>query len=377
MAPGPRDAIALRTLRMLGTRVADGGDVDWHPASLASRVVECFDAVQRAWTRRDEHGLRPYVSDAMHARIDSWLDGFEDLSQVNRIEDLELERTRLVRIEFGDSGEQDRLVVDVGFTARDWLEDVRNGAILDGHPDAATRFDQQWTFSRDAELGWVIDTVDPQSAQVPSPPAPGRPAPEGRWRREVPERSGDPRPAPAARTTPAPPPPAYPPPGHPVAPPGAAPARRRSIPGHPGAAPGARPQSRTSTRGGLRVALLLLLCVAVVAGAARAGLSLGQDSAADPAATQRARLDAQQAVAGQTFRRAYAEAQARGRVMGLARGRKAGRTRGARQGRRAGRAEGQRQAAVRDAATAASAAQARAATANRSAAPRTTTAPRR
>lgn len=374
MAPSPREAIALRTQRRLGAREAHGDDV-WHPAALASRAVECFDAVQSAWTGGDAQGLARYVSESMHARIDSWFHTFENRSQVNRIDNLSLEHATPRRIEFGTSAEQDRLVVDIGFSARDWLEDTRTGAIVDGDPNVDTRFDQRWTFVRDPELGWVVDTVDPLSAELPSPGAHGRSAPDSRRRPAASEPTGAPRPAVASRLSPArqpapsPEPPAHPRPS-PSPRPEAAPGRRRAIPGHPGAAPVSRRSRRGKAGGALRVALLGLLCVALVAGAARVGLSLGRDSVANPADAERARAEARQTVAGPTFRQAFGEAQARGRATGLARGRRAGRIRGARQGRRAGRAEGQRQADARAAAAAATAA------ANRRAAARAATPPR-
>lgn len=331
--------------RLLGPSTANGSAVEWHPAALASRVVECFNAVQLAWTRRDAQELAPYVSDAMGARIDSWFDSFEDLSQVNRIENLELEHATLARIEFGDSAEGDRLVAAVGFSARDWLEDVRTGAILDGHPGAETRFDQQWTFVHDAERGWVVDTVEPRSQERPPPPAAAYRPPAPPPRRSAPPRADPalrPRPAPAPRFT--------------GTRPGAAQGRRGSIPGHPGAAPMAHPSTPTTTGDALRVALVLLLCVAVVAGAARAGLSLGQSSVAGRADAERTRLQARQAIAGPAFRRSYSQSEFKGRATGLIRGRKAGRTRGTLQGRRAGRAQAQRQANARAAAAAATAA---------------------
>ncbi|MDQ6750875.1 MAG: TIM44-like domain-containing protein, partial [Actinomycetota bacterium] len=322
MASSAGDEMSIRSLRTLAPAVTDGDGPDWQPSALASRVVRCFDAVQLAWTRRDQQGLAPYVSDAMHARIDTWFDGFEDLSQVNRIENLELEHTTLTRIEFGDSAEEDRLVAEVGFSAHDWLEDVRTGAILEGQADAATHFEQRWTFVHEAERGWVVDSVEQHSPHGPPSPPAAR-APESRQRREAPPSRtpviGPPLPPPVPRTS--------------------SPREERWVPGHPGAAPMERPPARSATGGAPRVLLLLLLCVVLVAGAARAGLSLGTSSVANRADAERARAQGRQAIAGPAFRRAFDQAQARGRQAGLVRGRKAGRTRGARQGRRAGRAE--------------------------------------
>jgi hypothetical protein len=292
--PATRATSALRTLRLLGTRAIDGSEVSWHPAGLTSRVAECFDTVQSAWTQRDAEALRPYVSDAMYERVDAAFDDFEDVVQVNRVADLKLEGMALGRIDFGAADGHDRLVVDIAFRARDWLEDLRTGAVLQGNREGLTRFVQQWTLIRDPEVGWVVDAVGPRSTDTPSMGSVVQPGGDGR-----PVGAG----APADSTTSLDP----------------------SV---------------------LRVGLVVLICIVAVAVSARVGLGLGSASVPTRNDALRARVDAERAAFTRAERVALERAKTRGYTAGLARGRNAGRARGRRLGTRAGRAKGEEQAAI-------------------------------
>ena len=43
------------------------------------------------------------------------------------------------------------------------VEDVRSGAVMNGNAMAPTYFQQYWSFSRDAERGWVLDEIQQAS----------------------------------------------------------------------------------------------------------------------------------------------------------------------------------------------------------------------
>jgi hypothetical protein len=175
--------------------IADAGDGYWHPHALHERIEEAFFPIQLSWERRDVSASRPFVSDALYERHAMQLKGYEEQHRVNRIEDLKLGRVELVRMHNVTDDGEDRFVARIECTARDWMEDTRTGAVVNGNRDTATRFVQFWSFSRHPEYGWVLDEIqqgtegeyhlgaplvnadDGPLAGMPDPPGRSAPAP--------------------------------------------------------------------------------------------------------------------------------------------------------------------------------------------------------
>jgi len=144
-------------------RHADAGDGYWDPDELKHRVYECFYPIQWSWEKRDVESSRPFVSDALYERHKLQLDGLEKQFRRNRIADLALHEAELVRVHNVTDDSEDRFVAYVGCSARDWVEDVRTGAVVNGNAAAPTYFQQYWSFSRDPERGWVLDEIQQAS----------------------------------------------------------------------------------------------------------------------------------------------------------------------------------------------------------------------
>lgn len=142
---------------------ADAGDGYWDPGELKQRVAECFYPIQWSWEKRDVESSRPFVSDSLYERHELQLDGLEKQFRRNRIADLALHEVELVRVHNVADDAGDRFVAYVGCSARDWIEDVRTGAIVNGNAAAPTYFQQYWSFARDAERGWVLDEIQQAS----------------------------------------------------------------------------------------------------------------------------------------------------------------------------------------------------------------------
>jgi predicted lipid-binding transport protein (Tim44 family) len=139
--------------------VADAGDGYWHPHALHERIREAFFPIQLSWERRDVSASRPFVSDALYERHAMQLKGYEEQHRVNRIEDLTLGRVEIVRLHNVTDDGEDRFVARIECTARDWMEDTRTGAVVNGNRDAPTDFVQFWSFCRHPEYGWVLDEI--------------------------------------------------------------------------------------------------------------------------------------------------------------------------------------------------------------------------
>jgi len=144
-------------------RHADVGDGYWDPDDLKHRVYECFYPIQWSWEKREVESSRPFVSDALYERHKLQLDGLEKQFRRNRIADLALHEVELVRLHNVEEDSDDRFVAYVGCSARDWVEDVRTGAVVNGNAAAPTYFQQYWSFSRNPERGWVLDEIQQAS----------------------------------------------------------------------------------------------------------------------------------------------------------------------------------------------------------------------
>jgi hypothetical protein len=140
-------------------RQADAGDAYWDPAKLKQRITQCFFPIQLSWEKRDIEMSRPYVSDSLYERHKLQLKGYEEQNRVNRIADLKLHDIRLARIHNVTEDGEDRFVAHIKCSARDWMEDTRTGAVVNGNKMSPTTFEQYWSFARHPQYGWVLDEI--------------------------------------------------------------------------------------------------------------------------------------------------------------------------------------------------------------------------
>jgi len=156
-------------LRRRGKKVADAATVAnvedgyWDPKDLAKRVRVCFPPIQKSWEERRIEDSRPYVSDALYERHHMQLEGLEKQGRVNRISNPQLHDVEIVRIyNVADDGE-DRFVAYIACSARDWVEDIKTGEVVNGNKQTRSQFEQYWSFSRHPGYGWVLDEIQQRS----------------------------------------------------------------------------------------------------------------------------------------------------------------------------------------------------------------------
>lgn len=140
---------------------AGGANLDdgyWSPADLRKRAEECFFPIQRSWEARDVAVSRPFVSDSLYERHRLQLEGLEAQGRRNRIQNLKLDKVELVRIHNVTDDGEDRFVVYLECRARDWVEEVTTGKLVNG-AKTESAFKQYWSFSRHPEHGWVLDEI--------------------------------------------------------------------------------------------------------------------------------------------------------------------------------------------------------------------------
>ena len=156
-------------VRRRGKKVADAATIAnvedgyWDPKDLAKRVRACFPPIQKSWENRRIEDSRAYVSDALYERHRMQLEGLEKQGRVNRISNPQLHDVEIVRIyNVADDGE-DRFVAYIACSARDWVEDIKTGKVVNGNKQTRSQFEQYWSFSRHPEYGWVLDEIQQRS----------------------------------------------------------------------------------------------------------------------------------------------------------------------------------------------------------------------
>src|ERR671933_307065 len=90
-------------------------------------VRRMFPAIQAAWGSGDIRRLDPYVSATLGDHLRHELAAFERDGVRPRVE-----HPRLQEVTVLSAGTEDRPILEVLFTARDWLADLRTGAVVGG-----------------------------------------------------------------------------------------------------------------------------------------------------------------------------------------------------------------------------------------------------
>jgi predicted lipid-binding transport protein (Tim44 family) len=118
-------------------------------------VSESFPAIQAAWSSGSADRLEPYMSARLSEHLSQQLAGLRRDGVVNRVEEPRLLEVHVLPRRSTDP------VVEVAFAARDWLADLRSGAVLDGDPHRDALFRQHWHLLRGGPTGWLLDRVLP------------------------------------------------------------------------------------------------------------------------------------------------------------------------------------------------------------------------
>jgi hypothetical protein len=156
-------------LRRRGKKVAEAASIAnvedgyWDSKELEKRVRESFPPIQKSWEDRRVEECRAYVSDALYERHRMQLEGLEKQGRVNHISKPQLHDVEIVRIyNVADDG-QDRFVAYIACSARDWVEDIKTGRVVNGNKQTRSQFEQYWSYSRHPENGWVLDEIQQRS----------------------------------------------------------------------------------------------------------------------------------------------------------------------------------------------------------------------
>lgn len=113
---------------------------------FGQRVSLVFHELQSAWSDSTWDKARPYVTDAQFQSLRFWMDRYKKHGLQNKLEDVELERTTVVKI--GVDAWYESITVRIVGKMRDYVVDTSTGKTVGGNAKVPRRFAEYWTFLR-------------------------------------------------------------------------------------------------------------------------------------------------------------------------------------------------------------------------------------
>lgn len=147
---------AEKTEKLLGFLAKQ--DPTLAPGELAQRVRSLFEQVQKCWQQRDYGPVKALMAPALYAQHVAQLKSMEKNHEINRIEDLHVERVDLVHLHYTDRDSQRSFTALITARARDYYVNERTGDFLRGDKNPA-RFQEFWTF-RFQDGQWVLSEIE-------------------------------------------------------------------------------------------------------------------------------------------------------------------------------------------------------------------------
>jgi predicted lipid-binding transport protein (Tim44 family) len=122
-------------------------DPSLSPHELRKMVEATFRKLQECWQARAYGPMEPLLMPALFSQHKAQLDGLKRNREINRIENVQVERLDLVNIRYTEKAAQREFTALVTASARDYYVDERTGKFLRGDKSPA-RFQEFWTFHR-------------------------------------------------------------------------------------------------------------------------------------------------------------------------------------------------------------------------------------
>jgi hypothetical protein len=141
-------------------------DHEWR--AFEARVERTFRALQAAWSAGSFASTRALQSDNLFQVHRFWLDRYARDGLRNRLEDVEVQCVRLVRI--GRDAWYETVVVRIFAQMRDWTERVDSGELVGGSKTDPRVFSEYWTFVR--AIGAQDRAADHDEGECPACGAP-------------------------------------------------------------------------------------------------------------------------------------------------------------------------------------------------------------
>ncbi len=120
-------------------------DPNLAPEELRKLAESTFRKLQECWQSRDYGPMKPLLMPDLFAQHSAQLQGLVRNHEINRIENLTIERVDLVNLRYTDKPDQREFTALITASARDYYTDDRTGKFLRGDKTPA-RFQEFWTF---------------------------------------------------------------------------------------------------------------------------------------------------------------------------------------------------------------------------------------
>jgi len=114
--------------------------------AFGQRVSLTYFRLQEAWSAGRWSDARPYVTDAQYQSMRFWMDRYQKHGLANRLTDIQLEQTSIVKIEV-DAWYESITVRIIG-SMKDTVVMTSTDKVVGGNPNVARRFAEYWTFLR-------------------------------------------------------------------------------------------------------------------------------------------------------------------------------------------------------------------------------------
>ena len=128
------------------------------PEALRKLAESVFRKLQECWQAREYSPMEPLMMTALFAQHTAQLQGMARNHEINRIENLKVERVDLVNVRYTEKPDHREFTALVSASARDYYVDDRNNKFLRGD-NAAAKFQEFWTFQRSASH-WLLREVE-------------------------------------------------------------------------------------------------------------------------------------------------------------------------------------------------------------------------
>jgi len=128
------------------------------PGELAEKVRSTFIELQECWQARNYGPMKPLMAPALYDQHLAQLKSMERNHEINRIENLRVEKVDLVHLHYSENPAQRSFTALITARARDYYVEDRTGRFLRGD-EAPSKFQEFWTF-RFLDSQWLLSEIE-------------------------------------------------------------------------------------------------------------------------------------------------------------------------------------------------------------------------
>ena len=128
------------------------------PETLRRQAEATFLKLQECWGKREYGPMGPLLVPDLFTQHTAQLQGLARNHEINRIDDLKVERIDLVNVRYTEKADQREFTALITASARDTYQDDRSGKFLRGDQTPA-RFQEFWTFQM-MDGRWLLREIE-------------------------------------------------------------------------------------------------------------------------------------------------------------------------------------------------------------------------